>query len=178
MVPHRYHRALVVLHWLLAAMILFSLAMGMLSLVDIPNSSPDKLFALRGHMVAGIVILVLMLVRLAVRLATPRPAPAPTGIGLLDALAPLVHFAFYLVVVLMALSGIALAVQAGLPAIVFGGSGAPLPETFAGFTPRVVHGVLARILLVLVVLHVLGALYHQFVRRDQLLSRMKIGKAA
>jgi cytochrome b561 len=175
--PERYSRVLVVLHWLLAAMILFSLAMGMLSLVNIPAASPDKLFALRGHMLAGIAILVLMLVRLAVRLTSARPAPARTGIALLDAAAPLVHFAFYLVVVLMALSGIALAVQAGLPAIVFGGSGAPLPETFVGFAPRTAHGVLSRILLALVVLHILGALYHQFVRRDRVLARMGIGKA-
>ena len=177
MAPERYPRALVVLHLLLAALILFSLAMGMLSLASIPNGSPDKLFALRGHMVAGIAILLLMLVRLAVRLASPRPAPARTGIALADALAPLVHSAFYLVVVLMALSGIALAVQAGLPAIVFGGSGAPLPETFAGFAPRAVHGVLSRILLLLVALHVLGALYHQLVRRDRLLARMGLGKS-
>ncbi len=75
----RYHPALVALHWLAAALILFSLAMGTLSLEKMPNSSPDKLFALRGHVVAGFAIFVLMLVRLAVRLSTPRPLPVSTG---------------------------------------------------------------------------------------------------
>jgi len=174
----RYHPVLIVLHWLLAALILFSLAMGMLWLSEIPNASLDKLFALRGHMAAGIAILVLMLVRLAVRLGTRRPAPATIGNALLDRLAALVHYAFYAVVVLMAASGIALAVQAGLPDIVFFGSGAPLPESFGAFTPRKAHGLLARLLLALVALHVLAALYHQVVRRDRLLGRMGVGRAS
>lgn len=71
MAPARYHPALVALHWLLAALIVFSLMKGTFSLKEIPNASPDKLFALRGHMVLGVAILVLMAARFAVRLGTP-----------------------------------------------------------------------------------------------------------
>ena len=53
----RYHPALVALHWLTAILILFSLGMGMLVLEEIPNSAPEKIDALRGHMIAGIAIL-------------------------------------------------------------------------------------------------------------------------
>jgi cytochrome b561 len=180
MKPPRYHPVLVSLHWLLALMVVFSLAMGMFSLKEIPNASPDKLFALRGHMVAGVLILVLMLVRFAVRFALPRPDPATTGNRFLDRLSVVTHYGLYVLVVLMAASGIATAVQAGLPGIVFGGSGAPLPESFGIYRPRVAHGVIATLLLALAALHVLAALYHQFVRRDGLLSRMwfKRGRAA
>jgi cytochrome b561 len=76
----------------------------------------------------------------------------------------------------MAASGIATAVQAGLPGIVFGGSGAPLPESFGIYRPRVVHGVIAKLLVALAAVHVLAALYHQFVRKDSLLSRMWFGR--
>jgi len=176
MKPSRYHPALVSLHWLLAFLILFSLGMGTFLLKEIPNSSPDKIFALRGHMIAGIVILVLMLVRLVVRVTTARPAPAATGNALLDRLAMLAHYGLYVLVILMAASGIALSVQSGLGDIVFGGSGAPLPESFAAFTPRRVHGLIASLLLALVALHVLASLYHQFIRRDGLFSRMWFGK--
>jgi cytochrome b561 len=168
----RYHPLLVGLHWLLAAFLLFALAMGTFSLKEIPNASPEKLFALRGHMVAGVAILALMLVRLGVRLWLPRPPPATTGNRLLDRVAVGVHYGFYALVILMAASGFATAVQAGLPAIVFGGSGAPLPESFWAYRPRAVHGVIAKLLIALVMLHVAGALYHQFVRRDGLLGRM------
>jgi cytochrome b561 len=172
----RYHPLLVTLHWLLAFMILFSLAMGTFSLKEIANSSPDKIFALRGHMIAGVLILVLMFVRLAVRFKAPRPAPATTGNGFLDKIAVMTHYGLYVLVFLMAASGIAMSIQAGLPEIVFGSSGAALPETFAVYKPRLVHGLIAKLLLALATLHILAALYHQFVRRDSLLSRMWFGR--
>jgi len=174
--PSRYHPALVALHWLIAILVVFSLGMGMLVLEEIPNSAPEKIDALRGHMVAGVAILLLMLVRLGVRLGTRRPAPATTGKPLLDRLARATHWAFYLLVLLMAGSGIATSVQAGLPGIVFGGSGAPLPESFSIYLPRTVHGFVAGVLLALILLHAAAAPYHQFVRRDGLFSRMWFGK--
>ena len=177
MTVSRYHPALVALHWLLAALIAFSLVMGFFVLARMPNSSPDKLFALRGHMIAGIAILVLMLARFAVRLGTRRPPPVTTGYAFPDRLAPLMHYALYGVVVLMAASGIGLALQAGLPDIVFRGSGVPLPESFAGFRPRKAHGFLAWLLLALVGLHVAAAGFHQLVRRDGLLSRMRFARS-
>ncbi len=51
-----------------------------------------------------------------------------------------------------------------------------LPESFAGLLPRVVHGWMAKLIVVLVVLHVVGALFHQFGLRDRLLSRMWFGQ--
>lgn len=174
--PSRYHPALVALHWLIALALLFSLGSGMLVLEEIPNSSPEKIDALRGHMIAGIVILLLMLIRLGLRLGTARPAPATTGNAVLDRLAPVAHWGFYVLVLVMAATGIATSVLAGLPGIVFGGSGDPLPESFSIYLPRVLHGAVAGLLLAVIILHAAAALYHQFVRRDKLLSRMWFGK--
>ncbi len=176
MSPSRYHPTLVVLHWLLAFMVIFSLGMGTFALTALPNDSPDKLFALGGHMVAGLLILTFMVIRFAVRSFTQKPQPASTGNPLLDKIAVLNHYALYLLVILMAASGIATSVQAGLPDIVFGGSGAPLPDSFAIYTPRVAHGIIAKLLLAIVALHALAALYHQFVRKDNLLARMWFGQ--
>jgi cytochrome b561 len=175
--PSRYHPALVALHWLLAVLLLFMLGMGTFSLANMPNTAPEKLFALRGHMVFGLAVLVLTLARLALRLRTPRPAPAGSGHPLLDRLARMAHPALYALVILMAASGIALAAMAGLPGIVFGGAGS-LPESFSAFLPRTAHGVIAKLLLVLIGLHVAAALYHQLGRRDGLMSRMGFGRKA
>ena len=170
----RYHLGLVVLHWLLAPLLLLGLGMGTFALSELPNSSPEKIGALQGHMIAGGIILVLTLLRLVVRRVTAHPPPASTGFALADRLAPLAHGLLYLTVLAMAGSGIAMSIGAGLPAIVFGGQGS-LPADFSHLAARGVHGLAAKLLMALVALHVLAAAYHQWIRRDGLLSRMGFG---
>ena len=173
--PTRYHPALVALHWLLALLLIVALVMGTFALAPLPNSSPDKISALQGHMVAGGLILLLTLTRLVVRSKTSHPAPASTGNALLDRLAPLTHWALYGLVLVMAGSGVAMSVLAGLPAIVFDGVGS-LPANFNALPPRAVHGIVAKLLMLAIAMHIAAALYHQFVRRDSLLQRMWFGQ--
>jgi cytochrome b561 len=172
----RYHPLLVTLHWLLAFLIIAALALGFFVLAATPNSDPNKIDALRGHMIAGMLLLALMAVRLAVRLMTSHPPRATTGYPLLDRIAPITHYGFYLLILLMAGTGYATALMAGLPDIVFGRSGAPLPQDFLIYPTRVAHGYLALLLVAFVALHVLAALYHQLVRKDGLLRRMAYGR--
>jgi cytochrome b561 len=82
------------------------------------------------------------------------------------------HTLLYLLVFGMVGSGMATALIAGLPDIIFNNSGVALPENFNDILPRIFHGVIAKVLFVMIFLHVLGALYHQFIRKDSLLSRM------
>ena len=171
-----YHPLLVTLHWLLALMILGGLFMGSFVLSETPNDDPFKLIALRMHMGAGIAILVLMLVRLVVRLVTAKPPEADIGNTLLNRLGKLTHWLLYLVVIALAASGLATANMAGLPPIVFGGSGDPLPPDFSAFPPRAAHGALAALLGLLLLGHVGAALYHQYVRRDGIFARMWFGR--
>lgn len=79
-----------------------------------------------------------------------------------------------LLVLLMAFSGAMLALQSGLLDALWGNG--TLPSDFRAFTPRRVHGLLAKLTMALVALHVLAALYHQFVLRDGLLGRMGLGR--
>jgi cytochrome b561 len=65
---------------------------------------------------------------------------------------------------------------AGLPKIVFAGSGAPLPESFAAWPTWVAHFWLATLLVGFIVLHLGAALHHQLVQRDGLLRRMGFGQ--
>lgn len=172
----RYHPLLVILHWLLAIMIIIGLVMGGSVLSATPNSDPEKLFFLKMHMSAGIIILALMVIRFIVRFFTTKPPHADIGNSLLNKLGAMTHYLFYGVVILMAGSGLAIANMAGLPDIVFGGSGAALPESFDEFAPRMAHGALSVVLMLLIAGHVLAFLYHQYVRKDGLFSRMWFGK--
>jgi cytochrome b561 len=172
----RYHPILVLLHWLLAFFIIMALAMGYFVMSQTPNSAPEKLEMLRGHMAGGMLILALMVLRFVVRRMTSHPPQATTGNAALDRLAPLTHYGFYVLVILMAGTGFATALAAGLPAIVFGNSGDPLPETFLTFPTRIAHGYIAAAIALLLALHVAAALYHQFVLKDSLFRRMFFGK--
>jgi cytochrome b561 len=171
----RYHPLLVGLHWLLAALIVAALALGALVMAKIPSSDPMKVEALRGHMVGGALILVLMLVRLLLRVRTTHPAPASTGHPVLDRIAWASHRLFYVLVIAMAASGLTMALQANLPAIVFSGHG-ELPPDFWIYNARYLHYGFSRLLMALIGLHIAGALYHTLILKDGLLRRMFFGR--
>lgn len=172
----RYHPLLVALHWLIALMIIGMLIGGFLVVSKMPNTDPEKVQLLMGHMIGGVSILTLILIRLAVRLSTAKPAPAETGSPLLDKLGRFNHYAFYVVVIVIAVSGIATAKISGLSETVFNHTGAPLPEHFGIYPTFRVHAIMNLLLVALVVLHIMAALWHQFIRGDGLLRRMGFGK--
>lgn len=171
----RYHSVLVTLHWLLALMIIIGLFMGTKVLSATPNSDPQKLFFLKMHISMGLIILVLMVFRLIVRVVTAKPPRADIGNKLFNWLGHMTHYVFYFIVIALAASGLATAGIAGLPEIIFGSSGQPLPENFDNIPPRAAHGYLAVVLMLVIAGHVLAFLYHQYVRKDGLFSRMWFG---
>lgn len=172
---NRYHPALVALHWLLAAMIIGGLVAGGFGLANTPNADPFKLFSLKMHMSIGIGILVLMVIRLLTRFLTKKPPHADIGNKTLNKGAIAAHYLLYALVIAMAASGLAIAKEANLFPIVFGGSTEPLPVDFSDIAPRAAHGALAIVLSLVIASHVLAALYHQYIRKDSLFSRMWFG---
>ena len=172
----RYHPLLVTLHWLLAVLIIAALAIGFFWLAAMPNSDPRKIDVLLVHMAGGMLILALIVIRFIVRMWTARPPAATTGNRPLDRIAPIVHYGFYILVVLMAGTGLATAILSHLNDIVFAGSCEPLPPTLMIYPTRVAHGYIALLLAYFVILHVAAAIYHQFVRKDGLIRRMSFGQ--
>jgi cytochrome b561 len=172
----RFHPLLVTLHWLLAVLIVAMLCVGFLLLAQMPNDDPRKISVLLIHMSVGMAILALMVVRFVVRWRTSRPAEATAGNRLLDRLAQVTHYGFYVLVLLMVGTGYATGILAGLNRSVFQHSGEPLPASFAIYPTFVAHSYLALVMVGLILLHLVAALYHQFVRRDRLLQRMWFGR--
>jgi cytochrome b561 len=172
----RYHPLLATLHWLLAVLIVAALGLGFFGLATTSNADPRKIDLLLVHMAGGMLILALMLVRLIVRARTSHPPKATAGHPVLDRIAPLLHGGFYVLVLAMVATGYTTGILAGLPATVFAGSGDKLPPTFAIYPSWVAHFYLATLLVALIVVHVLAALYHHFVRKDGLFQRMSLGR--
>ena len=168
--PSRYHPSLVSLHWLVVLLVFATLTLG--KYMSGQANNVDKIPLLGFHMALGLATLIIMIIRIVARLRLPKPPHTSTGNILLDRIGKFVHYALYLFVLLMAVSGMSLSIQSGLTAIVFGGSSALLPVDFYVFNARILHGIIAPTLLFLILLHIGAAFYHQLVLKDNLLTRM------
>ena len=166
-------------HWLTVALLLvqFGIAWTMPEIKR--GTGPTGLIS--WHLSMGLLILLLIAARLVWRLTHPAP-PAPTDLpSALRALSRVTHYAFYAILMVLPLLGWANASARGWAVNLFGGI--PLPSLVAkgsslGMQAGDVHMTLATILLVLIGLHVAGALYHALVLRDRTLQRMLPGRAA
>ena len=179
----RYGAVAMSLHWLIAAMIVFMLGLGLfMTSLDETDERTFPLFQL--HKSIGLTILILSLVRLAWRLTNPIPA-LPPGMGASERFAARgVHVLFYVLMIAIPLMGWATVSSAPLavPTMWFGLFEWPhIP--FLADLPRAekrmveaplatAHAVLALSMLGLVVLHAAAALKHQFRDKDDVLKRM------
>lgn len=165
------------LHWLMAAMILAMLFLG----VGMVASLELRPWLLALHRPLGLLILVLAVIRLWHRYRNPPP-PLPVTLQPLQAWAARAsHALFYLLMLLMPLLGWAMSSASGLPVGLPGGWVLPAiaPEGPAVYSwLRGAHGVLAYALFALVLVHVAAALHHAWVRRDGVFEAMTGRKAA
>ena len=169
----RYSSGAIVLHWLLALALALQIALGF----AMPHHGSYSFAPMQLHKSIGITILLLTLVRLGWRLAH-RPPEAVEG-GWAAVAARIVHWGFYAVLVLGPISGWIIVSTARLkvPTLLFGvvpWPHLPLPAGLSGPMEEV-HEALGWIALALFVLHVAGALRHQFLLRDPVIPRMAPG---
>ncbi len=168
----RHNPFTVTLHWLIALIVLSETLIGVGLLHFLPNTAA-KVAPLALHMILGIVLVVLVVLLIVSRFSASRPAQAGTGSSFLDSVARATHGLLYLFTLLAGASGLLLALKSHVLRLVVG-EPVSLPM---GFAP-VVHAAIFVIFGMLVGLHVLGALYHQFVLKDRLLSRMGYGRSS
>lgn len=169
--PNRYGKVAIAIHWSSALAVILAFLAGRTA----AGMETVPVALLVSHITLGLIVFILTLLRIVWWLvADKRPAPVP-GLSRFQRIgSAVVHAALYVVLVLMATSGITTILMSGaIPAII---SGEAVPG-FVGLVPRSAHGILSQILLALFMLHVAAALYHQFIRRDHLLTRMGIGQA-
>lgn len=172
--PERYGTVAIAIHWATALAIFGLLASGFRAADMIDLSAKASL--LRIHAVMGVSVLALTLLRLAWWWLADRKPADPAGTPLLQARAArIVHGLFYLVIIVMAASGIGMIALSGAGTVLFGVADVPMPD-FTRYPPRVPHGIGANLLVTLILLHVGAALYHQLVLRDRLLARMGLGR--
>ena len=165
-----------VLHWLMALMILAMLFIGVGMVASV---SERHQWLINLHKPLGIAILALVIVRLLVRFSSQTPA-LPSDLPSVQVFAAkLSHVLLYALMLALPLVGWAMISAAGDPVML--GSNLQLPALLSADAPifsvlRKAHRYLAYLLFATVLLHLAGALFHAWVRRDEVLGSMLRGK--
>jgi cytochrome b561 len=164
------------LHWLMALMIIAMLFIGAGMVASV---SERHEWLLQLHKPLGIAILLLAIVRLVVRF-TRRTPPLPADLPGWQVLAAKAsHVLLYALMLILPLLGWSMISAAGDPVMLSESLRLPsvLPadaQTFAWL--RKAHGYLAYLLFLTVLVHLAAALFHGWVRRDEVLGSMLRGK--
>ncbi len=181
----RYGLVARVLHWLTALLILAAFPLGLAAngmAWDTSEALAAKAALFSAHKAVGVAAFAVALVRILWALVQPRPVPVQAGPVWQLRLAAAVHWAIYLSLVLVPLTGwVHHAATTGFAPIPWPfGQGLPFVPQDAGVAALAgaLHGVFGKVLAGAILLHVAGALKHAVIDRDGTLARMVAGRSA
>ncbi|WP_316204774.1 cytochrome b [Bradyrhizobium sp. SZCCHNS3004] len=162
------------IHWATAALFIAAMLIGLYCGLQPPGTSPRREL-LELHKSLGVTLFVLAILRVMVRAATTAP-PEPTSFGPLVRLASrLNHWALYLILFAMPVTGYMFSSAGGYSLKYFGTFS--WPRLFAGdkeiaHAGEIAHGTLAYFVYAVVALHVAATLWHALIKQDETLARM------
>ena len=190
----RYTKVAIMLHWLIALMIFGMFAVGWF-MADLPKDAPKvasfDLFDLGIYMVQlpeaisprsyyfnlhksfGVIVFALVLFRIYWKVTHKAPALPASIIGWQRKAATASHHLLYMLMFLMPLSGLIMATYSKYGVKLFGMDfikgldNEPMRSVF-----KETHETIAVILITLIGIHVLAALKHKFVNKDEVMGRM------
>ncbi|TAK54438.1 MAG: cytochrome b [Gammaproteobacteria bacterium] len=173
MQPTAYTRTAIALHWLIAALIFTTFPLGVY-MHELPLS-PTRVELYSYHKWIGVTILLLAVIRVAWRASHPAPPPVAGTPAWQRITAAATHHLLYLLVIIIPVSGWLMSSAKGVPTVWLGL--VPLPDLVGknedlGELLEEVHETLNFLLLLLVVVHLVGALKHRFIDRDEVMARM------
>lgn len=160
------------LHWLTAMTIFIALPLGF-SLSGASPAMMDTLY--RAHWSFGLLALCLAVLRVANRISGDHPGEYAELTRFEATLSSVIHKALYVLIVAVPMGGWAGKSAYGGAITVFGLFDMPpllAQNTEIGERILAVHGVMAKLLSLCIILHIAGALKHAFVNRDGVLRRM------
>lgn len=170
------------LHWAVAAIVLWMLTTGAIfmflefegTLATFGKATTDWLY--KYHKSWGVVVLALMLARLAIRAANGKPDYVPPLPALERRVSTAVHHGLYAGLLAQPLLGWSATAAGGYPIEFFGYVLPGFLSKDEGLSAALyeVHAAVGSIILLLLLLHVAGALRHWLVIRDGVMSRMSL----
>ncbi|NNE66555.1 MAG: hypothetical protein HKN33_08305 [Pyrinomonadaceae bacterium] len=170
-IDQNYSRRTVWIHWISALLIFIIIGAG----INMEHSEPTllKINLYSIHFTSGIIVLVLTLVRIFALFRDRRPTnlyPKGWHNGLLK----FVHYGFYLTIVWMCLTGLFGLIYYQIYKAVFSRNPGLLPDlTESGLHPLFMsHHIVAKIVFLLLFLHIAGTIIHIVRYRENVLRRI------
>ncbi|HEY8084525.1 MAG TPA: cytochrome b [Methylophilaceae bacterium] len=194
----RYTKVAIILHWLIALMIFGMLALGwymsglpkdapkVMSLdlfnwhmhtVQFTEATSPRSYYFNLHKSFGLTVFALILLRICWRFTHVAPPLPATMVAWQQKAAKASHHLLYLLMFLMPLSGLIMGAYSKYGVKWFGTSviagldNEPMRSLF-----KEVHETIAWLILALVVIHVLAALKHMLIDKDDVMSHMSLSK--
>lgn len=155
------------LHWTMATLILLNYILGL---------TLEKSNLYNFHKQTGLTILVLLIIRVIWRLTSPYPGAVESLSTMERYAAKLGHLALYLFMLAIPLSGILMVNSYGYPLKFWGVFTLPAiigaQSDSASELISKVHEILANVMIAFVALHILAALKHHIIDKNEVLLRM------
>jgi cytochrome b561 len=165
-----------VLHWITAVLILSTIPLGLVIANDWGGALQEFLYDL--HRSVGALIIPLILLRLIYRWENP-PLRLPEDIAAIQRFAAhATHWALYALLLVQPILGWMATSAYRAPITIFGWFELPpiWPENrVVSELMFSIHGLIGLVLAGLLAMHIGGALYHHFIRKDRVLMRMISG---
>jgi cytochrome b561 len=194
--PSRYTKTAIVLHWLIAIFIALMFVLGWY-MAELPKEAPKQLaydlfdlgvytwqlaeeasprtFYFNLHKSLGLTVLALIVLRVLWRITHTPPAALSSYKAIEKKVATATHHSLYLLMLAVPVTGLIMAINSKYGVKWFG------IDVIAGLDNKPVrdffectHEFVGIVLLVLIGIHLLGALKHKFIDKDDTMSRMSL----
>ena len=194
--PTRYTKTAIVLHWLIAIFIALMFVLGWY-MAELPKEAPKQMaydlfdlgiytwqvaeevsprtFYFNLHKSLGLTVLALIVFRILWRITHTPPAALSSYKAIEKKVATATHHSLYLLMLAVPVTGLIMAINSKYGVKWFG------IDVIAGLDNKPVrdffectHEFVGIVLLVLIGIHLLGALKHKFIDKDDTMSRMSL----
>jgi cytochrome b561 len=169
----QYSKRMVIVHWLTLALLIAGWFLGD-ELAEATDENKATIAAYLVHITVGVFVLLVTVSRLMFR--SKDGTPPPVGDTTIDKIAKGIHHLLYTLLFLLPVSGFVTVVTSDAGKALLAGDASLLPgeDGYEHVFAHEVHETLVNVLIAVVVVHVLGAIKHQFIAKDGLMERMSL----
>ncbi|HHO55781.1 MAG TPA: hypothetical protein ENK21_05285 [Trueperaceae bacterium] len=167
--PKTYSKLTIIIHWLSALLIIGMMGTGMIG-SKLATDAPLRLNLIKLHGTVGLIVLVLTAFRLVILFTSKHPEKLAMPAWRQQMFA-WNHRIIYAVIIGLTLSGIGMLITSSIGIAPFNIT----PDAIVDSVPRTVHGILPKLFLVLLIMHVAGVIHYQ-IKEGKTFARMGINR--